>query len=37
MLLGWGFHADEVALAVTLTGIWNQLAILGLPAVALPC
>ena len=34
MLLGWGFHADEVALAVTLTGIWNQLAILGLPAVA---
>ena len=34
MLLGWGFHADEVALAVTLTGIWNQLAILGFPAVA---
>jgi putative heme transporter len=35
MLLGWGFHADEVALAVTLTGIWNQLAILSFPAVAL--
>jgi uncharacterized membrane protein YbhN (UPF0104 family) len=35
MLLGWGFHADEVALAVTLTGIWNQLAILGFPALAL--
>ena len=34
MLLGWGFHADEVALAVTLTGIWNQLAILGFPVVA---
>jgi putative heme transporter len=34
MLLGWGFHADQVALAVTLTGIWNQLAILGGPAVA---
>jgi uncharacterized protein (TIRG00374 family) len=34
MLLGWGFHADQVALAVTLTGIWNQLAILGFPAVA---
>jgi uncharacterized membrane protein YbhN (UPF0104 family) len=34
MLLGWGFHANEVALAVTLTGIWNQLAILGGPAVA---
>ena len=35
MLLAWGFHAEEVALAVTLTGIWNQLAILGFPAVAL--
>ena len=35
MLLAGGFHADEVALAVTLTGIWNQLAILGFPAVAL--
>ena len=34
MLLAWGFHADQVALAVTLTGIWNQLAILGFPAVA---
>jgi uncharacterized membrane protein YbhN (UPF0104 family) len=34
MLFGWGFRADEVALAVTLTGIWNQLAILGFPAVA---
>jgi putative heme transporter len=35
MLLAWGFHADEVALAVTLTGIWNQLAILGFPGIAL--
>jgi putative heme transporter len=34
MLLAWGFHADQVALAVTLTGIWNQLAILGFPALA---
>ena len=35
MLFAWGFHADEVALAVTLTGIWNQLAILGFPTLAL--
>ncbi len=34
MLLGWGFHADQVALAVTLTGVWNQLAILGFPVIA---
>jgi len=34
MLLAWGFHADQVALAVTLTGIWNQLAILAFPAIA---
>jgi putative heme transporter len=35
MLFAWGFRADEVALAVTLTGIWNQLAILGFPTIAL--
>ena len=35
MLFAWGFRADDVALAVTLTGIWNQLAILGFPTVAL--
>src|SRR5207253_1711804 len=35
MLLGWGFHANEVALAVTLTGIWNQLAILFFPTLGL--
>jgi uncharacterized membrane protein YbhN (UPF0104 family) len=34
MLFAWGFHADEVALALTLTGIWNQLAILGFPTLA---
>jgi len=34
MLLGWGFTAGAVTLAVTLTGIWNQLAILGFPTVA---
>jgi len=34
MLMAWGFHADQVALAVTLTGIWNQLAILGFPTLA---
>jgi len=34
MLLGWGFSASAVALAVTLTGVWNQLAILGFPALA---
>jgi uncharacterized protein (TIRG00374 family) len=35
MLFAWGFRADEVALAVTLTGVWNQLAILGFPTLAL--
>ena len=35
MLLAWGFHADQVALAVTLTGVWNQLATLGFPTLAL--
>ncbi|HEV8097780.1 MAG TPA: lysylphosphatidylglycerol synthase transmembrane domain-containing protein [Gaiellaceae bacterium] len=35
MLLAAGFRADEVALAVTLTGIWNQLAILFFPTLAL--
>ena len=35
MLLGWGFSASAVTLAVTLTGVWNQLAILGFPTLAL--
>jgi putative heme transporter len=35
MLLGWGFSGEAVALAVTLTGVWNQLFMLAAPAVAL--
>jgi uncharacterized protein (TIRG00374 family) len=35
MLRRWEFEASKVALAVALTGIWNQLATLGFPAVAL--
>jgi uncharacterized protein (TIRG00374 family) len=35
MLRGWGFAAPDVTLAVTLTGVWNQLFMLGAPAVAL--
>jgi putative heme transporter len=34
MLRGWGLPADSVALAAALTGIWNQLALLGFPVVA---
>src|SRR5207244_12133818 len=34
ILLDWGFSAGAVTLAVTLTGIWKQLAILGCPTVA---
>jgi uncharacterized protein (TIRG00374 family) len=35
MLRGWGFPASAVTLAVTLTGVWNQLFLLAAPAVAL--
>jgi putative heme transporter len=35
MLKGWGFKPQEIARATTLTGVWNQLAVLGFPAVAL--
>src|SRR4051794_168853 len=35
MLIGWGFSGSAVALAVTLTGVWNQLFMLAAPAVAL--
>jgi uncharacterized protein (TIRG00374 family) len=35
MLRAWRFAAPAVALAVTLTGVWNQLFMLGAPAVAL--
>jgi uncharacterized protein (TIRG00374 family) len=34
MLRGWGFPVRSVALAAALTGIWNQLALLGFPVVA---
>jgi uncharacterized protein (TIRG00374 family) len=35
MLRGWGLPAGSVALAAALTGIWNQLALLGFPVIAL--
>jgi uncharacterized membrane protein YbhN (UPF0104 family) len=35
MLRGWGFAGASVTLAVTLTGVLNQLFMLGAPAVAL--
>jgi uncharacterized protein (TIRG00374 family) len=35
MLRAWGFQAGAVSLAVAVTGIWNQLAMLAFPTVAL--
>jgi uncharacterized protein (TIRG00374 family) len=35
MLRAWGFEAPAVTLAVAVTGVWNQLAMLGFPIVAL--
>jgi putative heme transporter len=35
ILRGWGFAPDQVGLAVAVTGIGNQLALLGFPVVAL--
>ena len=35
MLRAWGFAARAVTLAVTMTGIWNQFAMLAFPSVAL--
>ena len=35
MLRGWAFLPAAVTLAVALTGVWNQLFLLGAPAVAL--
>lgn len=35
MLRGWGFSGRPVALAVTVTGVWNQLVIFGFPVIAL--
>lgn len=35
LLRKWGYRTSDVALAAALTGIWNQLAMLGFPALAL--
>jgi putative heme transporter len=35
MLKAWGFEPQAVALAVAVTGVWNQLAVFGFPIVAL--
>jgi uncharacterized protein (TIRG00374 family) len=35
MLRAWGFASPAVGLAVALTGVWNQLALLAFPAIAL--
>jgi putative heme transporter len=34
MLKGWGFRGRPVGLAVLVTGVWNQLVILGVPIFA---
>jgi len=35
MLRGWGFKGRPVTIAVAVTGIWNQFAMLGFPVIAL--
>jgi uncharacterized protein (TIRG00374 family) len=35
MFHGWGLPTRSIALAAALTGVWNQLAVLGFPVVAL--
>jgi uncharacterized membrane protein YbhN (UPF0104 family) len=35
MLRAWGFAAAPVSLAVAVTGVWNQLAMLAFPAIGL--
>ena len=35
MLRAWGFKGRPVGLAVVITGVWNQLVILGVPIIAL--
>ena len=35
MLRAWGFPGPAVGLAVAVTGVWNQLAMLSFPAIAL--
>ena len=37
MLRKWGFESGAVTLAVTVTGIWNQMFMLAAPAVGLCC
>jgi uncharacterized protein (TIRG00374 family) len=35
MLRRWGFRGSDVALAVAVTGVWNQFVLLGFPVIAL--
>jgi uncharacterized protein (TIRG00374 family) len=35
MLRGWGFRGRPVSIAVAVTGVWNQFAMLGFPVIAL--
>lgn len=35
MLRRWGFRGNDVALAVAVTGVWNQFVLLGFPVIAL--
>ena len=35
MLRAWGFRSSAVGLAVAVTGVWNQLAMLAFPTIAL--
>jgi putative heme transporter len=35
MLRRWGFRSSDVALAVAVTGLWNQFVLLGFPVIAL--
>jgi uncharacterized protein (TIRG00374 family) len=35
MLRRWGFRGRDVALAVAVTGVWNQFVMLGFPVIAL--
>jgi uncharacterized membrane protein YbhN (UPF0104 family) len=35
LLRGWGFTGKPVTIAIALTGIWNQFALLGFPVIAL--
>jgi putative heme transporter len=35
MLRRWGFRGSDVALAVAVTGVWNQFVMLGFPVIAI--